>query len=138
MFSTDVTPTPNSSIERQRGGCLTVWLGVSLAIALLGVLSIIQLLDLLRPGALPRGESTSTIWFMIIVLGGLLAGRLASLYAIWNWKRWGVYSLIVVTIVSYFVQHLFPDRTPLLNCLDLLLEFLILWLVVRRRWLLFD
>ena len=89
---------PESDGLPPRHGCLTAWLAVSLALHGFGVLLNCFAYPLIHR-ALPG--------FTPLVAGLLAAAGLGSVVcvaALFRWKRWGFYGLIVITLLSFVVN----------------------------------
>lgn len=136
------TPPPNNPLfapqkvtsdEKSRGGCLTIWLGVSLAFSLISAVLLLQVLDAFRPGALRPGYRMPFSGFGIILLLGLVVAHIVSLYGAWNWKRWGIYGLGTVIFASPVVETLLGTATAT-DCFAPIVQVCILWLLVRNKW----
>lgn len=124
---------------RQRGGCLTIWLGLSLALALISAANLFQLLDYLRPGALRPGAgiTSSELIGIIVGYGVLVIGIIASIYGIWHWKRWGVYGMVAVVFVSPVIELMVGDLVPR-DCVQPFLQSGFLWFLIRNKWKYFE
>lgn len=122
---------------KNRGGCLTVWLGVSLALSLLTVLLLIQSLDAFRPGALPGGRTMPVSIVTVLLVLALGIANVVSIYGIFQWKRWGVYGLVAVLIASPVVELMIGTATGR----DLLQPFIQIGLfafLLRGKWPYFE
>lgn len=122
---------------KQHGGCLTAWMGVSVAFSLIGVVMAFQLLDLLRPGSLRPGANTGLLVFYIVGLVVLLVLNLASLYGIWKWARWGVYGIASVSIIS-LVWELMLGTANTADFIQPFIQLGVLWFLIRDKWAYFE
>ena len=122
---------------KQLGGCLTAWMGVSLAVSLISALVIFQLLDLLRPGNLRPGANTTPVIFYIVAVAVMLLINIASLYGMWNWKRWGVYGVASISIISPIVE-LIAGTAVTRDFVQPFIQLGILWFLIRDKWEYFE
>jgi hypothetical protein len=137
-------PTPQmtpSTIQpdevRQRGGCLTAWLGVSLAASLITGVLLLQMLDLLRPGTIRLEADRQYVLLVVFLLGGLLVGMFACLYGIWNWKRWGVYGIAALSVASLLVSIILDVATSR-DFIQPFTQNAVLWFLIRKKWQYFE
>jgi hypothetical protein len=117
--------------QRERGGCLTVWLTVSIAVNLIAGFVLCNTFSSIssRPSGSVRPDATIILLFLI----GLLVASLTCLWAIWNWKRWGVYGIAAFSIFSPFLEIAFGTATTT----DFIAPFIqlgILYFLVKDRW----
>ncbi len=81
-------------------------------------------------------------WFSTYV-ALLLLGRLISLSAIWNEKRWGVYALFLFECVEVGVGNIFFTGVLsitlrlIIGIPALIVVFAVWYLALRRKWYLF-
>lgn len=123
-----MTPSTMQPDEvRQRGGCLTAWLGVLL----------LQMLDLLRPGTIRLEADRQYVLLVVFLLGGLLVGTFACLYGIWNWKRWGVYGIAALSVASLLVSIILDVATSR-DFIQPFTQNAVLWFLIRKKWQYFE
>ena len=130
-------PPKALALGRERGGCLTAWLGVSLALSLIGAVLFLQVLDGFRPGALRPGFRMPFSSFAVVFMIGLTIADIVCLYGTWNWKRWGVYGLVVVAIVSPLAESML-GRAAEADFIAPIVQMVILWLLLRNKWQYFE
>ncbi len=119
----DVIPAPIvvpslQSTERERGGCLTLWLLLHSAFALLLIPTIV--VETFVVGfLLSLNAESSGIFVLLLGLSWLLAlvYGVTLIYA-WNWRAWAVYLLM---FLSFFLIPVGPFLT------------LVWWLLVRNK-----
>ena len=90
---------------KERGGCLTLFLGF----AIIG--NILGLLFLLVSFGPYRGQIDGGTSFLIFGLFAIQVGIFMSVIGLWNWKRWGYYGILAgygVGIVLNFLSANLP------------------------------
>jgi len=81
------------SDQRDRGGCLSFWLGFIILGS--GIMILITCATLSSLGqSRYTGVNTGTLQMVLIGTIILQVGILASAIALWNWKKWGYYGLV--------------------------------------------
>lgn len=145
-------------MERKRQGCLSILLvlgiiGSSLS-ALMGLgiaLWVIVTFATTRSTSIALPEEIAwmaplvTMGIAATVIGGMLAiGQLVSLMAIWQWKRWGLYLLGAVALLSV-VQNVWTStqfgqsgNSAVLGIVITFLAFGLVAAFVLARWRLYD
>ncbi|MBZ0297743.1 MAG: hypothetical protein K8L99_34630 [Anaerolineae bacterium] len=120
-----------SSLAQDRGGCLTLWLVVSVGFSVLS-LSLILANVLLPWLDSLQGMPLTTFGAIFLVIANLYC-----LWAIWRWKRWGVYGLIVTFIASLIVELMIGTATDA----DFIAPFIqigILAFLIKDKWEAFE
>lgn len=74
---------------------------------------------------------------IILLLAGLSVVNLISLGGIWQWKKWGAYGSVAVTIISPIFEVMFA-RPTIADCIAPFVQIGILYLLVMNRWSDFD
>jgi len=97
-MNTEVIP------ERKRGGCLTAFLIVVLVVSPLYVL-----VALLPMSAEAQRSLSNWPQWAIYMLGLVGLALFVCAFAIWKWKRWGVYGFAVATVV-FLVSSFFQGK----------------------------
>ncbi len=116
----------------ERGGCLTIWLIAAILLNVgYGGITYLQILELYSD---PRVQAVISP-FYVIALGVLLLMVSVGLFAIWNWKRWGVYLVVVAIIFSIFVQV--GPVNPVRSYLAPIVQLAILYFLISPRWHIF-
>ncbi len=78
---------------RERGGCLTAFLGWAIFVNGLALVGILALSNEIRNSPF---QVDSTIQFIIFILFVIQVGVFISAVGLWNWKRWGYHGLQLV------------------------------------------
>jgi hypothetical protein len=112
---------------RERSGCLTFWLGAN---AVLAVIALVVIVGVAR-------ESQSFLNPLVFWGTILMPAFIVSLVGIWNWKRWGVYGLAAVIILSSGVQQI-VNYKPFENLAAMIVQLAILYVLVRGQWTAFE
>ncbi|MCA9908642.1 MAG: hypothetical protein KC519_08345 [Anaerolineae bacterium] len=118
-------------MERERGGCLTVYLIVLAAAAGLGIVSILGL------ASNPRSAEVIPSWIVIFVVV-LAIVQIASVVGIWSWKTWGIMALAASMIISNLVQIFTGLGSLAMNIVQLVVQPLLLFVVLRDKMHEFD
>ncbi len=87
-MSTEVSP------ERKRGGCLTAFLITTLVVSPLYVIVALLPMSAEAQQSLPNWPQ-----WAIYMLGLVGLALFVCAFAIWKWKRWGVYGFAAATVV---------------------------------------
>ena len=85
----------NYKIKPEHGGCLTAWLAVSVLAAIFTIVTLAGI----REVAQQRGIGT-----LIYILIGASVLHVVFIVGIFDWRRWGVYGLIAIVIISAVLQ----------------------------------
>jgi hypothetical protein len=109
------------SSKTERGGCLTWWLSGSSLIFVFALVSYFVI------GV--RGSQTVLI---IGIVWSVLC--LIALYGIYKWKRWGVYSFIVVNVVGFILNSIANGSLSAFSIISTTVELIFLWYVIRNKW----
>ncbi|MBZ0297742.1 MAG: hypothetical protein K8L99_34625 [Anaerolineae bacterium] len=113
-----------------RGNWLTLWLvagiGLSAFNLLLIAYTLLPWLDRLERVPLPTLGS-------IFLWGAITIANIRCLWAIWQWKRWGVYGAAVTLIVSIFAKAMITIVSPT-DMFRLFFQLFLLWLLVKDKW----
>ena len=119
-------------MQGQRGNFLSILLGVTAAAVTLASIALIFDRDIQNDlGVLPG-------WFGAFVVF-LLFARLIALWGIWNLRRWGVYSFVLLECLELsmglfvFTALLTPLRT-LVGVLTLVVLLAIYFLALKPKW----
>ena len=115
---------PNNG-ERQRGGCLTAFLVVFIALNLLSFVFAFLEATLFIPYA------TRSL-MPILPLSFVIA---ACAVAIWNWKIWGYYGLVSICVIGIAI-NLYPEN--ILSLIGALLFLSVLFSVVNDKIEMFE
>lgn len=112
----------------ERGGCLSIWLAVS---ALFIIIAFFGL------AGLASEAERQGIGAVIYVLMGMSVLSLVCLYGIYEWKRWGVYGLAAISIISPFVEASLGVADAS-DCIAPFVQLGILAYLVNDKWMHFD
>ena len=125
--------TPAWRGEKERGGCLTVWLVVVTAFNLFfGLISSLQLLSYVGDPRVTRVIPAVVIYGLI----GLEIALIAGLFGIWNWKRWGVYTVAGALAISAVFSLISGDA--LRGLVFPIIQFAIFFYLINPKWDYFD
>ncbi|MCC6612136.1 MAG: hypothetical protein IT320_01595 [Anaerolineae bacterium] len=113
-------------MERERGGCLTLYLVVSLFAGGLALISILELLSY------QRYAEVIPPW-LIVIVGVLIAAQIVCIVGIYSWKAWGVYGLAASMIVSNLFQLMLSLGNPGSNLVQLVVQPLVLYILVKDK-----
>lgn len=122
---TDRSPLESLQTTPPRSGCLTALLGVMIAAN--AFVAVIYL------GILVQGRTIGTAprWALaVLLLFGLL--NVASLIAVWRWRKWGFFAFLVSVAAVLFV-NLYIGLPPVPAMVSLLAP-LVLYALLRRVW----
>jgi presenilin-like A22 family membrane protease len=89
--------------QRERSGCLNLWLIASIAFTLFAGFLIVQILNTLA--SRPEITVPDNTWINILLFSAIIVSTLVFLRAIVLWRKWGVYGMVVVSIVSPFIKQ---------------------------------
>ena len=120
-------PPPRPGAIRERGGCLTMFLVVGVAVSVQLAVMGFGLV------ALPEGQANPDAppWALPAAgLSGVINALL--LVAIWFWQRWAVYAFCAVSVVITGV-NLVTGGAPLQALAGLAAPF-VLFLLTAQRW----
>lgn len=123
-------------VEKRHGGCLTLWLGYMVAFNLLAFMAVLQILDMLRPGALPPGVNRTPFLVGVVLEAMLRLTTLICLVGIWRWQRWAVYVLAGLLFTVPFVTVLLGGWVEI-GYVEPFINLGLLLLVVNRKRQLF-
>jgi hypothetical protein len=122
-------PASATPAQPERGGCLTVWLSLSMIFGVLAIPSVIGLFAVTQLNAS----------IVFTALEGVAYG-IAAL-AIWKWKKWGVYLYIVTAVVGLALriisgpEDMGPVQTGLeFSAFGFLVSMFILYSLVKPKW----
>ena len=119
--------------DKERGGCLTVWLVVVTAFNLFfGLISSLQLLSYVGDPRVTRVLPAVVIYGLI----GLEIALIAGLFGIWNWKRWGVYTVAGALTISAVLSLISGDA--LRGLVFPIIQFAIFFYLINPKWDYFD
>jgi O-antigen ligase len=119
--------------EKERGGCLTAWLVVVTAFNLFfGLISSLQLLSYVGDPRVTRVIPAVVIYGLI----GLEIALIAGLFGIWNWKRWGVYTVAGALAISAVFSLILGDA--LRGLVFPIIQFAIFFYLINPKWDYFD
>lgn len=119
--------------DKERGGCLTVWLVVVTAFNLFfGLISSLQLLSYVDDPRVTRVIPAVMIYGLI----GLEIALIAGLFGIWNWKRWGVYTVAGALAISAVFSLISGDA--LRGLVFPIIQFAIFFYLINPKWDYFD
>ena len=120
--------------DKERGGCLTAYLIVSFAFSLFALYTWFNIFQTLNDNpALRARVPIIGVVFLLIVIVASLAGVAGT----WGWKRWGVYLLGAISIISPVVETILGVATPS-DYVAPVIQLLVLYFLVNKRWKEFD
>jgi hypothetical protein len=122
--------------HRERGGCLTIWLWLTLFGYFYSLLFTSAVLNQLQQ-ALASGRLPVLTWLMALIF---IAGSLSSivwLYGIWTWKRWGVFGMLGLTGVQ-LVAATFSGIITLDMLIGGALGAAIFYWLIKPKWAYFE
>jgi hypothetical protein len=125
-------PTPDGQVAqpppagpRQRGGCLTAYLILTL------ITSPIMGVWYLLFGSSVAAMLPQTPAWTIPVLGVMALLHFVFGLAVWQWKRWGVYGFVVMSIAGFLIN---AATSGVMNALTGLIGLIIIIALVRPIW----
>jgi hypothetical protein len=145
-------------MERKRQGCLSILLvlgiigsslsalmGLGIALWVILTFATTRSTSIVLPEEIAWMAPLVTMGIAATVIGGMLAiGQLVSLMAIWQWKRWGLYLLGAVALLSV-IQNVWTStqfgqsgNSAVLGILITFLAFGLVAAFVLARWRLYD
>lgn len=86
---------------RERGGCLTVFLGF---IAVVNVLLLV--LTWMTVSSAPAYADTGLLNMLLMLQVVMTGAALLCVWGLWNWKRWGYYGLMALYVISMIINVL--------------------------------
>lgn len=115
----------------ERGTWLTVWI---IASAVLSFVALVTMFQVLRT-ALGFSERTVPAYVTtgLLCMNTLIILQLVFLFGIWRWKRWGVYGISIIAILSPIAESMAGAVTTG-DWLAPFIQIGILWWLVRNRW----
>jgi len=121
-----------ATTERSRGGCLTAYLLFFLILIPVTVLYSLFVL-LFAWSAIQETLPTIPRWYW---LWGALLGiaNFVSVFAIWKWKKWGIYSFIGLSILGFAVDLSRSIGGGVLNFIRSVVLVTILLILARKVW----
>jgi ABC-type Na+ efflux pump permease subunit len=112
-------------VEKERGGCLSIYLGVSL------LASIVALVLFAGLASDPRARILPPSYIPVSLI--IIAATAVCAYQTWNWKRWGLYGLYATMIVSNLYSMIIGVGDVGRNLLQLFVQPLILYLLTYKK-----
>ncbi len=112
-------------VEKERGGCLSIYLVVGLGAAVVALFLFLGLASDSRARFLPPS-------YLIVTLAVTVA-YIVFTYQTWNWKRWGLYGLYATMIISNVYDLVVGISDPGRNILQLFVQPLILYLLTYKK-----
>ena len=85
-------------VERKRGGCLTAWL-----ILMLIANPLVALQYLAAGGAIRQNLPNLPAW-ALPVLALFAFANFAFAFAIWKWRRWGMYGFVGSSAIVFMIN----------------------------------
>ena len=102
-FSYGDKPKTDYSMEPERGGCLTAFLGLSFVVNLLAIPAALylqsQINDLSGSAYVDSAQLGVAQFFVLAAVISGIAGAVC-IWGLWNWKRWGYQGLIALQIIG--------------------------------------
>src|SRR5450432_2378314 len=124
-----------SGIQRERGGCLTIYLVLIIIGSVLGLIS-----------ALTLGSATATLaaqgvayelpgwyapaWIVSIILA------LVGAFGTWTWKKWGLYVMAGSLVFDALISLLTGQVVGAI--IGLVISLAIFWYVIRNKMPMFE
>ncbi len=93
--------------------------------------ALLALLYLTQSGAISRGIPNAPAWIVPLFGLGALANVISAI-AVWQWRKWGVYTLGAVAIL-FFIGNVSVVISPLSAVIGLAGP-VILGILLRSRW----
>ena len=109
---------------KARGGCLTIWLGITL---LSGIMTLYMTLQI---------YPSAPAW-MFVASGVIAVLQAISITAIWMWKKWGVSGLIASVVVNWILT-LVQGGTILGVIISAFSFTVTFYLLIKPKWHFFD
>lgn len=111
---------------KERGGCLTYWLGYATILALLLLWFLPQL-------------ASSAQWLKNAILG-ISIFQIIAVIGIWLWKKWGVLGYAILTLISPATAFLNTGSVlqAFISLIQTLSLLLVLYLLVKPKWQFFE
>jgi hypothetical protein len=117
--------------ERPRSGCLTVYLVLVIVFSLLSAVQYLAMGAVVRAGLEQMGMSVPG-WYLPL-MGVLSLAQIAFAIGIWQWKRWGVYGFVGLSLLS-IVFNMVAGISPVFTIIASAIGLGILFFVVRPLW----
>jgi hypothetical protein len=117
--------------ERPRSGCLTVYLVLMIVFSLLGAVQYLAMGGAMRQTMAQLG-TTLPGWYLP-VMGVFSLASVATAVGIWQWKRWGVYGFVGISLLS-LVINLVAGISPGFSIIASVVGLAILFYLVRPLW----
>ena len=108
----------------QRHGCLTLWLAAML-IAACGALAFLTDFD--------PGQAPAAVNILITCASCILLVQIVSLIGIFNWQKWGVYTLGLSLIASPIFRLLTGGLSPQ-SIISVFFGFFMIYVFIRPHW----
>lgn len=124
--------SPQQVYDKDRGGCLSLWLIGSTLFSLYGLFVLCQAVSIVSDRS-SFYSNRSGLMCAFVLLGAIVIGSLVSLFGIWNWKKWGVYGIATMSIASPIIEGLVgaPDASDLVAAV---VQLTILYFLVKDKW----
>ena len=116
----------HSQDDRERGGCLSLYLGIGLILGPIVVLLYLNLLSDRRVTLLIPG------WFLVVQFALIILTFIFT-YQTWHWKRWGLYGLYGTMIFGNLLSIGIGIGNPSRDLIQLVVQPLILYGLVRNK-----
>ena len=112
-----------------RGLLLSAWLILNLLAAVFAALGNLVLLERLTR---PHAQAQPILLILAAALYLAIAGYIACLIAVYRWKEWGLYGIVVYLIVSPIIEWLL-GRADVSDFIAPFVQIAILWRVVGAQ-----
>lgn len=117
-------PYRNEGGERNRSGCLTIWLVLSLIVSIVGFFVLLPYADRISRGASPT---------VTIVLFSMIIAQAVAVYYTLQWKRWAA-QLLVVLMFGSFIFSLLTNMLEISDFVSLGVGLWIMYKFVFSHW----
>lgn len=130
------SPTPANTpyiykARRERGVWLRIWLAASTIFTLIASLLVVQILNALA--SRPEITVPTNKWISIGLFSMMILATLVFLRAIALWRKWGVYGMVVVSLISPLIKQ----ELTTINIVDWIAPFVqigVVILLMSNRW----
>lgn len=112
---------------RQRGSCLTIWLGFAIIANIL-----LALYYLSSSSTIAESVDASQGVIIILALMGLV--NIFGLVSIWMWRKLGFYILVGSVVLVFFINFIINPGTAIFGALGGFIGVGILWYLIKDKW----
>lgn len=122
--------------QRNRGGCFTAFLLVVLIMFAGGTIYLL-IISIFGSEALQQAFPAITreywLWSALLAMAIFIA-----FLGIWWWRKWGVYTFIVISVIGFLVDISLMLGGGIFNLLRCAILVVLLFFLIRNKWSLME